>query len=569
MPILMRIDLHTRKITKEKIISGHPLEMYAGRSLSSKIVTDEVEPTSDPLGPKNKLIFACGFIGGTPAPNSGRISVGAKSPMTLGVKESNTGGKAPSFLSRQDIRGLVFEGISEEWLIVVVKEGEITLENGTEFVGINNYKLLDTLKEKFGDNIGTFSIGFAGEKLFLNSSIAAMDMEGVPSRHAGRGGLGAVMGSKKIKAIVVYPPKKSMLSYENKDEFFALSKEWFKTLNDTKATFRKYGTSIGIDTINHLYGLPTQNFRRGSFKGVENINAEALDAFTTKNHGQKGVACSPGCAIRCSNILRTAEGEHITSSLEYETMIMNGSNLMIDDIETLGWIDHYCDDNGLDTIETGNCIAMFMEAGKLEWGDRKGTIELLKGFSEDNSDSLLLGLGCYALGKKLGIERIPHVKRQGFPAYEPRSFKGMGVTFVTSAMGADHTAGPAIHGRKGYADKEYGEVFEKESKVEISKDLQIFIYIADSTGCCYFVGPDYASAQKWTNLYNTRYGWDKDVDYWIQWAIDGIKMEREFNTRAGLEKTDTLPNFMLDEKLEDNEDRKWDLSKKELNEIWE
>ena len=569
MPVLVRIDLSTQKITKEAITPGHHLEMYAGRSLSSKIVADEVDPLCDPLGQKNKLIFACGFIGGTPAPNSGRISVGAKSPMTLGIKESNSGGKAPSFLSKQDIRGLIFEGTSKNWLVVVVKEGEITLEDGTEFVGINNYKLMNALKEKYGKNIGVFSIGIAGEKQFINSSIAAMDMEGVPSRHAGRGGLGAVMGSKLMKAIVVYPPANSMLSYQNKEEFFALSKEWFKTLNDTKAVFRKYGTSIGIDTINHLHGLPTQNFRRGEFKGVENINAEALDAFVTKNKGKKGVACSPGCAIRCSNILRNAEGEHITSSLEYETMIMNGSNLMIDDIETLGWIDHYCDDNGIDTIETGNCLAMMMEAGKLEWGDRKGVIDLLKGFSEGNPDSLLLGLGCYALGKKLEVDRIPHVKRQGFPAYEPRSFKGMGVTFVTSAMGADHTAGPAISGRKGYTDKEYGEVFERKDKVLISKELQIFIYIADSTGQCYFVGPDYASTQKWAQLFKARFGWDKTAEDWMQWAIEGIKMEREFNTRAGLESTDTLPEFMLEEKLEEIGDRVWDLSKKELDEIWD
>jgi aldehyde:ferredoxin oxidoreductase len=569
MPVLVRIKLQSHTIEKEIVVPGHPLEIYAGRSLSSKIISDEVNPKCNPLGPENKLIFACGFIGGTPAPNSGRISIGALSPMTLGIKESNSGGKAPAFLSRQDIRGLVFEGISDKWLIIVIKEGEISLEDGNEFVGINNYKLMDILKDKYGSKIGIFSIGLAGEKQCVNSSIAAMDMEGVPSRHAGRGGLGAVMGSKKIKAIVVYPPDNPLLEYKNKDEFYSIARDWFKTLNDTKTVFRKYGTSIGIDTINHLHGLPTQNFRRGEFKGIENINAEALDAFVTKNGGKKGVACSPGCAIRCSNILRTSEGEHITSSLEYETMIMNGSNLEVADIETLGWIDHYCDDNGLDTIETGNCLAMFMEAGKLEWGDGKGCIELLKGFSEGNPDSLLLGLGCYALGKKFRVERIPHVKHQGIPAYEPRSFKGMGVTFVTSAMGADHTAGPAIHGRKGYADKDYGEVYERKDKVTISKDLQIFIFIADSTGCCYFVGPDYDSTQKWAALYNARYGWDMTAEDWIQWAIDGIKMEREFNTRAGLESTDVLPQFMLDENLEDIEDRKWDITKKELDEIWD
>jgi aldehyde:ferredoxin oxidoreductase len=250
-------------------------------------------------------------------------------------------------------------------------------------------------------------------------------------------------------------------------------------------------------------------------------------------------------------------------------MIMNGPNLMIDNIETLGWIDHYCDDNGLDTIETGNCLAMFMEAEKIQWGDGNAVLELLKGFSKENPDSLLLGLGCYTLGKKLGVTRIPHVKKQGFPAYEPRSFKGMGVTYLTSAMGADHTAGPAISGRKGYAEKNYGEVYDRNDKVLISKELQIFIYLADSTGQCYFVGPDYASTQKWTRLFKARYGWDKTPEEWMQWAIKGIVMEREFNTRAGLESTDTFPKFFLEEKLEEIDERVWDITKKELEEIWD
>ncbi|MBD3353729.1 MAG: aldehyde ferredoxin oxidoreductase, partial [Candidatus Lokiarchaeota archaeon] len=502
MPKIYRIDLANNEIKKESIQSRNQLELYAGRALSSKIIADEVPPETDPLDSENKLIFATGFLSGTFAPNSGRISIGAKSPLTQGIKESNVGGRAPSILAKHDVRALILEKMAEEWKVIHVSEKGIKILQANDLAELDNYELAERLIAKYGKNVGAFTIGSAGNRLFLNASIASIDMQGYPSRHAGRGGLGAVMGSKKVKAIVLEPPKQNKIKYYNQSEFKNYAVPWFKELNESKRVFSKYGTAIGVSGMSETHGLPTQNFRRGSFKDVEKISGDALHDFLEENKGKFSVACSPGCAIRCSNIVYNKDGKHITSSLEYETIAMNGSNLMINDIEKIAWIDHYSDDIGIDSIECGNTIAMYMEAGDIEWGDADAVIELLKGIKENKQKSLDLGLGCYRLGKKLGIKRIPQVKKQGFPGYDPRSYKGMGITYYTSPMGADHTAGPAIINRKAYSDKEYNasNPWDPKYKVLLSKELQIFIMILDSMGLCYFVGPSFEVTKTLSHL---------------------------------------------------------------------
>ncbi|MCP4760412.1 MAG: aldehyde ferredoxin oxidoreductase [archaeon] len=569
---LFRINLTSKEIIKQSIHEGHPLEFYAGRSLSSKIIATEVPPKSNALGSENKLIFALGFLSGTKAPSSGRISIGAKSPLTKGIKESNVGGRAPTMLSKYNIRGLIFEKQSSDWVIIKISEDNLNLVeilDGNKYLGLDNYELAQNLISDFGKKIGIFSIGTAGEELFANATVASIDLEGYPSRHAGRGGMGAVMGSKKIKAIIIMPSK-NKIQIKNENNFNKISKEWFQQRYDATRTFSKYGTALMIDLMSRLNGLPTQNFRRGSFKDADKISGEALHEFITKNNGKYSVGCSPGCPIRCSHIMNSSDGVHITSGLEYETIGLNGSNLMINDIEKIGWIDHYNDDIGIDSIEMGNCLAMFMENGKLKWGDANGVIELIKGIKQKNEDSMLLGLGCYKLGKKLGVSRIPHVKGQGFPAYEPRTFKAMGVTLCTSPQGADHTAGPAIANRKAYANKDYGNLESPEKKILLSKELQIFIMIIDSMGLCYFLGPSYENTKKIALLLKARYGnrWEKTAEDWIEWSKSCLREENDFNIKAGIsEKENVLPNFILEEEVGIS-NKKWDLNQKEIDEFW-
>lgn len=560
-PKIVRINLAKKIITYEPLTPTHPYFYYAGKSLTSKIIASEVPPLCEPLGSDNKLIIACGFLTGTTAPNSGRGSIGAKSPLTNGLKESNIGSRAPAFLARNNIRALILEQKSSDWVLLKVSEGKVEIIKTDELVGLNNYALSEKLLSEYGKRIGTFSIGLAGEQLFSNSSIAGIDMEGYPSRHAGRGGLGAVMGSKKVKAIIVESPQKSFLEYADPSKFKEFALPWFKNVSETnKNSKRIFGTAGSVSYMNEVHSLPTKNYHLGQFDKVNEISGEKLNQILTENQGKFGIACSPGCAIRCSNIVRDSNGNHITSSLEYETIGMLGSNILNGNLIEIGKLDHLCDDLGLDTIETGACFGILMELGKIKWGDSETCIKMLKDLSNNRTESRDLGLGVFQLGKKYGIKRIPHVKGQSFPAYDARALKGIGVTFLSSPMGADHTAGD-ISGPNPH---------DFQGKIKLSQEKQIFTYLLDSMGICYFVGTSLETTNKLTQLLNARYGseFDKDTDFWIEFAKNCLVMERDFNTKAGLSAVDHFPEFMKTESLEDEPNLKWKLDQDDIESFW-
>ncbi len=568
MTKIVRINLETKGIQIELVEKGHSYEFYGGRALSAKILLDEIDPKVDPLSKDNKLIFASGLLGGTFAPNSGRFSIGSKSPLTKGIKEANVGGLAPTLLCRTGIKALIFEGKASNWQILKIQDGKIEFVDADPYVGMNNYELDIKLSKKFGSNIGIFSIGVAGEKQLKAASIASMDLEGYPSRHAGRGGLGAVMGSKKLKAVIITAPKINQIRYHDKKSFKQVALKWGKNLQETKKGFSKFGTLMGLMTMDSVHGLPTQNFRSGSFKDADKISGEALHQYLLQNNGKFSVSCSPGCMIRCSNIVFDKNGKHITSSLEYETIALNGSNLLISDLEKLANIDHICDDFGLDTIEVGNALAVFMEAGIIKWGDADGCIALLKEIKNDDKNALILGNGAVQVGSALNISRVAQVKGQGLPGYEPRTFKGMGATYLTSPMGADHTAGAAIINRTPDSDLDYGKLHTPKNKVELSKRLQIFTMILDSMGQCYFIGPHIENMPKLAKMLNARYGWSLKTDDLVEMGQKWLKIERDFNLNAGLGATDYLPAFMQEENLIDLPDRSWDIDPEDISSFW-
>ncbi len=561
MPNLIRINLASREITPELINEDHPLRFYAGRALTSKIIATEVPPTCDALGDQNKFIIASGFLTGTPAPNSGRGSIGAKSPLTHGIKESNVGGRTPVLLARNNIRGLVLENVASDWVIIKIHNGKAEILDGKEFVGLNNYALTKKVLADFGPKAGSYSIGTAGEFLFANSTVASTDMEGFPSRHAGRGGMGAVMGSKKVKAVIVLPPDKSLMDFADRDAFKAKARPWFKSLYEAQKDAKHvFGTPGCVSAMNELHGLPTRNYRRGQYKDVDMISGEAVHELILKNKGQYGLACSPGCAIQCSNMIMDADGKHVTSSLEYETIGLLGSNILNNDLIKISKMDQLCDDIGMDTMETGSCLGIFMEAGKIEWGDADKAIALIQGIYQQKPESMLLGLGVYELGKELKVDRIPHVKHQALPSYEPRALKAPAVTFLTGPMGADHTAG----------DVTGDNAHNPEGKLALSQERQLTTYLVDSLGICYFVGPSLEMTAIVSSLMKSRYGdaWYKDVGGWLKWSSQCLVMERDFNTKAGLSPVDTLPKFMLEESLEEATDIQWDFDSAELQTFW-
>ena len=565
---LIRINTATDQIKTQKINKESNYFLLGGRGLSSQIISEEVPPKCNPLGKDNKLIIANGLLTGSPFPNSARTSMGGKSPLTGGIKEANVGGRGAMMLAQHGIRALVLENISTSWKIIIIDDEGIRIEDGAQYKGLGNYDLHKKLYKRFNENIAIYSIGPSGENKFKASTIAANDLQGYPSRHAARGGLGSVMGSKKIKAVIIDRPKESKVDIGDIKQFRSFSKDFTKNLAASKETFSIYGTPLLIQAMSEYGGLPTKSFHKGSYEKADKISGEKLHELIVERGGQNRLACSPTCVIRCSNLVKDKDGNHITSSLEYETIAMNGSNLLIDDLDTLARIDHECDNIGIDTIEFGCTMGVAMDAGKAEWGDAEKVFEILGEIEKGSEKGKLYGNGACHFAEEINYHRIPQVKGQGMSAYDPRVFKGMSVTYATSPMGADHTAGAAIAGRKARQDKDYGELTENRKKLELSYELQIYTTVLDSMGCCYFIGPNYENMDLLANVLNAMYDTKLEREDVIEIGKKILKNEVEFNKKAGITKSQNkLPDFFRKEKSEPVE-LNVDLSKEELQDFW-
>ncbi|MHA2472144.1 MAG: aldehyde ferredoxin oxidoreductase C-terminal domain-containing protein [Promethearchaeota archaeon] len=566
---IVRIDLNNEKLTSENIQKDSSYFLLGGRGLSSLMVHKEVPPLCDPLGEENKLIITNGLLAGSPFPNSGRTSVGAKSPLTNGIKEANVGGRPAMMLAFHGIRAIILEGISSDLKLIVVNDEGIQIEDAKEFKGIGNYELHSKLKNIYGENVGIYSIGPAGELLMKSATVAANDLEGYPSRHAARGGLGAVMGSKRVKGIVISPTRHPRFFMHDLKQFRQISKPFAKNLAESKKNFSLYGTPNMVIPMSTYGGLPTKNFRRGSFEKASEISGERLHELVTERNGRKRVSCSPTCVIKCSNIFVDEEGNHVTSSLEYETIFANGSNLSIDNLDDIAKIDHLCDDIGIDTIEFGVTMGVAMDAGEVRWGNAQRVFDILSEIREGSLTGSLYGNGVYHLGNQLGFKRIPHIKGQGISGYDPRVFKAMGVTYATTPMGADHTTGAAIAGRSANQNKEYGELTEDMGKLDLSFELQLYTAVLDSMGCCYFIGPSWENMEIVARAINAMYGTELNRDDVINIGKRIIKSELEFNEKAMITAdSNDFPPFLWEE-ASNPTNLKITFQKKDFQSFWD
>ncbi|NHI93930.1 MAG: aldehyde ferredoxin oxidoreductase [Candidatus Lokiarchaeota archaeon] len=565
---LMRVNMEDLTIKIEEIPPKY--EKLGGRGLTSTIIFEEVDPKCDPLGKENKLIFSTGLLTATPCPNSGRLSIGAKSPLTGGIKESNCGGRFSYEMAIKGIQAIILENqpLSSDLYVLYISELENKILKQNDLKSLKNYELNEKIKKEFGKNTCHVSIGVAGELKLKASSIASTDLEGYPDRFAGRGGLGAVMGSKGLKAIIIKrDTKKSRVVINDLNKFKEISYPYASHLMETRKIFSKFGTPLIISTANDVGGMPTKNFSIGSFEKVNNIRAEKLHDIIIKRKGKYGLPCSPGCVIKCSNVYKDKKGNRLTK-VEYETIVMNGPNLMIDnydDIVELNWLEN---DLGLDTIETGAALGVAMEGGLLQWGDAEAAKKILNEIPSKAKNGLLIGNGAVAVGKQLEVVRIPASKGQAFPAYDPRIFKGLSITYMTSSMGADHTSGAAIPGRGGiYKNKDYGTLEDNVGKVDLSRELQWLIAFIDSTGCCYFI---YSGEilNFYSKLLNIKNGWNITWEDLLEIGKKITRIEREFNLKAGIEPINKLPEFFYREKLPPTR-RFYDLNHSEIEKIWD
>ena len=350
---ILRINLTERSSRLEELPADYrPL---GGRAFVSRLIADEVPPHSDPLGPGNKLVFAAGLLAGTFVPNSGRLSVGAKSPLTGTIKESNSGGSAAQKMARLGLRAVVLEGAADDFVTVEIGPSGVNFVPALGLKGMGNYRLIDSLKAEYGKETCILSIGQAGER-GLKASAISVTTPDFHIRVAARGGLGAVMGGKKVKAIVLSDQGVAPVAVPNREALGSAAREFSKgTLaHPLIGALKAFGTPVLVNMMNEMGTIVTKNFSRGKFEGAEKISGEYVaELVNTRPNGIAAHGCMRGCIIQCSNIFTDEAGEFIVSSIEYETLALMGSNCMIDDVEAIARMNRACNDVGVDTIDVG------------------------------------------------------------------------------------------------------------------------------------------------------------------------------------------------------------------------
>jgi aldehyde:ferredoxin oxidoreductase len=545
---IWRVNVNTKTLTRVSV--PQTWEKLGGRGLIARIMLDEVEPTCDPLGPKNKLIFAPGLFAGHRLTSNDRISFGGKSPLTGTIKESNAGGTTALVMAKMGIKALIVEGYPEDaglWTLHLSPECAQWEEAG-DLAGIGVYEAGSYLLERYGDKIAVALIGPGGEMKLASAGIQNLDKDNVPSRIAARGGLGAVLGSKGLKAVVFDPQGASNPTAADPAAFKAAHKEFTQAVLDHPQThtFRDYGTAGMTVMCNMFGGLPTRNFSSGVFEGAEQISGDELrDIILTRGgEGETSHACMAGCVIQCSNTFADEQGNVIVSPLEYETIGLMGSNLGIASLDCIARLNREVNDLGIDSIEIGAALGVAAEAGLMEWGDGERALELLDEIRRGTVLGRTLGMGAVTTGKVLGVGRVPAVKGQAMSAYEPRAIKGTGVTYATSPQGADHTAGLTIRAKIDHRDP--------AGQAAVSRTAQLNNAGHDTLGACLFAGFGYSAAEGIIpRLLQSIYGWEAQKNILHELGKGTLRMEREWNRRAGFTTAhDRLPEWMTREPLE-------------------
>lgn len=571
---IARLNMTDRTVSWQEVPPAY--EGLGGRAFTSRLIREEVPPTCHPLSADNKLVIAPGLLTGAPAANVGRVSVGGKSPLTGGIKESNSGGILSQKLARLGVTAVVVEGRPNDggWSLVKITKDGVEFLPADDLEGLGNYDTMARLWERFGKGVGVMSIGQAGEKRLTGASIHFADPNGRPSRAAGRGGLGALMGSKKLKALVVDDRGAEPVRLAEPEKFKAASRRWAKYLMEHPVSGQAlpaFGTAVLINIINEAGALPTQNFRGGRFEFAEDISGERMAELIKARGGKTKEGCHPGCVIQCSQTYHDAQGKYLTSGFEYETVWALGANTLIRNLDEIAIIDRLCDDFGLDTIEMGCTLGVLMEGGVIPWGDGPAAIDMVRKVAVPDPWGLIIGNGSVFTGQALGVDRVPAVKGQGLPAYDPRAEKGMGLTYATSPMGGDHTAGYTVAVNiVGCAGG--GDPLKKAGNVERSRNLQVATAAIDSTGLCLFTAfailDNPEALQCVVDMINARHGLNLGTDAVTALGEQVLRDERSFNREAGFTKAhDRLPGFFKEILKPHNVT--WDFSDAEMDQVLE
>jgi aldehyde:ferredoxin oxidoreductase len=529
---MIRVDMTNLTATIEDF--PDKWKMLGGRSLSARILVEECDANCDPLGPDNIFVLAPGVLSGTAAPTSGRMSVGGKSPLTGGIKEANAGGNPAQDMMKLGYRVITVTGKPanpEIRYALDVNADGVSLKEVPDCKGMWNYALIEHLAKSYSDNASFVSIGPAGERMMRGASVACtdQDQERRPARHAARGGLGAVMGAKGLKYVAVDAGKAGVRHGADKKGFMQLCKGMSKTYLDGPQPMQ-YGTSPSVDLAQMLNTFPYKNRIEGQSPDAATLTGTGIIAsFEERGGGMHN--CMTGCIVSCSNIVHDADGNYKTSALEFETLTLLGANCAVDTWDKVAELDRLCDEVGLDTIETGAALGILMDSGGMEWGDNEGMKRLIAEVSEGSEAADMIGHGADATGKATGHHRIPTVHGQAIPAWDPRPLKATGVTYVTSAMGADHTAGLVVNPGA-----------TPDQMARLSQEQQHINAAIDASGFCMFLMPNMEQIR---SFYAAYFGDDISRETFLDMTWQCLADEWEFNKRAGWTAADDkMPDCM-------------------------
>ncbi len=552
---LLRVNLTDKTIKKENLNIKDAREYLGSRGLGTKIMMDEVDPKVDALSPENKLIFMTGPLTGTFAASAGRYEVVAKAPLTGTIGASNSGGHFGPELKYAGYDGIIFEGKSKEPVYLYIKDDVVELRDASHLWGKDVFETTDTLLGEVGDDARVACIGPGGEKQVLFATVM-----NDKHRAAGRSGLGAVMGSKNLKAVTV--EGSGSVEVAKPEEFFEACKNARRLLKDNPVTgggLPTYGTQILVNILNQSGGLPTRNWKDGGvFEFAEETSGETLtEKYLVKNKG-----CF-GCNIGCGRITRIPDGKFksMGEGPEYEAGWSYGADCGVRNLEAISKANFTCNELGIDPITMGATIACAMEMYEkgilskdvlgrdLTFGDDEGIVEFtrLTGLREGFGD--ILAMGSYRMAEHFGHPELSmSVKKQEMPAYDGRVLQGMGLNYATSNRGGCHVRGyltsPEILGIPAKLDP-----FVTTDKAQWLKTFQDLTAVVDSAGICLFT--TFAlGLPEISEMLRTGIGLEYTDEEILQMGERIWNLEKLFNLEAGLTRADdTLPDRLLYEPI--------------------
>jgi aldehyde:ferredoxin oxidoreductase len=547
-----RVDLCARSLKREPVRESW--DRLGGRGLSARILLDEVPPTCEPLGPYNKLVVTPGLLVGHLVTACDRISFGTKSPLTRGVKEANAGGSTGLHMTNLGIKALILEGqlptdgeARSGWWVLHLSLAGARFEPADDVAGLGVYAAAPRLLARYGEKVAIALIGPGGEMKLSAAGIQNLDKDRSPARIAARGGVGAVMGAKRLKAIVFDDAGGKKPPLADATKFKEIQKRFTKNVleHSQTAVYRDYGTPANVRLIQVMGALPTRNFSNGQFEGFETLSGEFLRELLLKRGGDcdPSHACMAGCVIRSSNTYGGEDGKAVVGPLEYETVGLMGSNLGIASLDVVARLNWEVNDLALDSIDLGAALGVAAEAGLMQFGDGERALVLLQEIRKGTPLGRILGHGAATTGRVLGVLRVPAVKGQAMSAYDPRALKGTGTTYATSPQGADHTAGNTMRAKVDHLDPAV--------QAKTSRAAQIDRAMFDTLGACIFTAAGFSvNRAVIPDLLNARYGWQAGPDIAENLGKETLRLERGFNRRAGFTAADDrIPEWMRTEPL--------------------